>query len=210
MRAKFFVIVFNVFVLFMSPISFSNESQSLFDLSLEVLLNVTVSVASPRQENVIETPAIVSKYTRSDMEAMGLTNLKEMFNFIPGVVVQSSLTGFASVQIRGIDEAFNQKVLFLLDGIPYHQPSHSMIPIEGIPWESILHVEVIRGPGAVFHGTQASGGVFNVVTKNSLDVNSAQISLGKNELVEGHLYLNTQLNNGALVSFASEIREEGG
>lgn len=209
MRANYFVSVFTVFILFMSPITFSYESQSLFDLSLEELLNVTVSVASPDHESVIETPAIVSKYTKNDMEAMGITNLKEMFNFIPGVVVQSSLTGFASVQIRGIDEAFNQKVLFLLDGVPYHQPSHSLIPIEGVPWGSILHVEVIRGPGAVFHGTQASGGVFNVVTKNSLEANSAAIKLGKNELVQGNVFLNTQLNNGGLLNFAAEIRTGG-
>ena len=54
-----------------------------------------------------------------------------MFNFIPGVIVQDSLGGWAIVQIRGIDEVFNQKVLFLLDGVPYHQPSHSLIPMEG-------------------------------------------------------------------------------
>ena len=72
----------------------ANETDSLFELSLEELLNVTVSIASAESENVIETPAIVSRYNRADLEAMGITKLDEMFNFIPGVVVQDSLTGW--------------------------------------------------------------------------------------------------------------------
>ena len=188
--------------------SIANAQQSLFDLSLEELLNV--SVASSRSESVIDTPAIVSRYNREDLELMGVTNLREMFNFIPGVISQESLPGWSSVQIRGIDEAFNQKVLFLLDGIPYHQPSHSLIPMEGVPWESILHVEVIRGPGAIFHGTQASGGVFNVVTKQSLEGNTASLRVGEGQLIQGSTYINTALSDKSNISFAAEVRTDDG
>jgi len=184
------------------------SSPELFDLTLEDLLSTKVSVAATKSEEVIDTPAIVSRYNRADLEKMGITNLREMFNFIPGVIVQESMPGFATSQIRGIDETFNQKVLFLLDGIPYHQPSHSMIPIEGVPWESISHVEVIRGPGAVFHGTQASSGVFNVVTKTQAENASLSLTLGKDNLYEGSLFFNSQLTNQANFSIAAEIRDE--
>jgi outer membrane receptor for ferrienterochelin and colicins len=183
-------------------------SPELFDLSLEDLLSTKVSVAATKSEEVIDTPAIVSRYNRADLEKMGITNLREMFNFIPGVILQESMPGFATSQTRGIDETFNQKVLFLLDGIPYHQPSHSMIPMEGIPWESISHVEVIRGPGAVFHGTQASSGVFNVVTKTQAENASLSLTVGKDNLYEGSIFFNSQLANAATLSIAAEIRDE--
>jgi len=188
----------------------SDELDSLLDLTLEELLNVEVSVASTKTESVIETPAIVSRYNRVDLEKMGISTLREMFNFIPGVIVQDSLPGWASVQIRGIDEAFNQKVLFLLDGIPYHQPSHSLIPMEGVPWESISHVEVIRGPGAVFYGSQASGGVFNVITNKDSKDNAASIKVGSNNLVEGSGYYNKALSADSAIYVAAEYRSEDG
>lgn len=188
----------------------NEESHQLFDLTLEELLNITISIASTKPETVVETPAIVSRYNRIDLEKMGITTLREMFNFIPGVIVQDSMPGFASVQIRGIDEAFNQKVLFLLDGVPYHQPSHSLIPMEGIPWESISHVEVIRGPGAVFYGTQASAGVFNVITRKDVGKSSASLKIGTNALKEGSAYFNKNLSNDSAIYIAAEYRSEDG
>jgi outer membrane receptor protein involved in Fe transport len=187
-----------------------DQYDSLFDLTLKELLNIEVSVASTTAETVIETPAIVSRYDRIDLENMGVTTLREMFNFIPGVIVQDSLPGFASVQIRGIDETFNQKVLFLLDGVPYYQASHSMIPMEGIPWESISHVEVIRGPGTVFYGSQASGGVFNVITRKDSGENSAIFKIGRNDLREGSAYYNKALSDDSTIVIAAENRTEEG
>ena len=198
------------FYLVPSSFAYSDETNELLDLSLEELLNVKVSVASTKSENVIETPAIVSRYNRVDLEKMGISTLKEMFNFIPGVIVNDNLMGWSSAQIRGIDEIFNQKVLFLLDGVPYHQPSHSMIPMEGIPWESISHVEVIRGPGTVLYGSQASGGVFNVVTKKGKADSSAYVKLGSNELYEGSGYYNKVLSEDSSLYIAAEYRNEDG
>jgi len=196
-------------VLGLSLVSVSAEEiDSLLNLSIEDLLHIKVSTGSITSETVVSTPAIVSRYSRIDMEKMGVTNLREMFNFIPGVIVQDSLPGWTSVQIRGVDEAFNQKVLFLLDGVPYHQPSHSIIPMDGIPWESISHVEVIRGPGSVVYGTQASGGVLNVITRKDTDESSAFVKVGTHNLREAGAYLNWQLSNEATVYAAFEYRSQ--
>mgnify|MGYP000459212108 CR=1 FL=1 len=197
---------------FILPLASAQDKglDSLYRFTLQELLDIKVSVASTDLETVVGTPAIVSRYNRTDLEKMGITTLREMFNFIPGVIIQDSLPGFASVQIRGVDETFNQKVLFLLDGVPYHQPSHSIVPMEGIPWESISHVEVIRGPGAVFYGSQASGGVFNVITRTDTGNNSVSLKIGTNELYEGSAYYNTELPNESSFAFAAEYRSEDG
>jgi len=52
------------------------DADTLFNLSLEELLNTRVSVASTKPETVIETPAIVSRYNRLDLEKMGITTLR--------------------------------------------------------------------------------------------------------------------------------------
>jgi len=210
MKKSIYLLVSLILCLTLCASAQAEEFDLLLDLTLEELLKVEVSIASTESENVIETPAIVSRYNRIDLEKMGISTLREMFNFIPGVIVQDSLPGFASVQIRGIDETFNQKVLFLLDGIPYHNASHSLIPMEGIPWESISHVEVIRGPGAVFYGSQATGGVFNIITRTDTDESSASIKVGSNRLYEGSGYYNIELSDKSKIYMAAEYRTEDG
>lgn len=187
-----------------------DDENALFKLGLKELLAINVSVASVEVESITETPAIVSRYEREDLELMGISTLREMFNFVPGVIVKNSITGIGAVQIRGIDEAFNQKVLFLLDGIPYHQPSHSIIPLEGIVWESISHIEVIRGPGTVLHGTQASGGVINVITKQSPEYSSLYAKVGTDNLREVTGIVSHSWGEHNQLSLSGEVRREGG
>ena len=186
----------------------AEELNNLLDLELEQLLNIKVSVASVNSESIKDTPAIVSRYERSDLEKMGISDLRDMFNFVPGVIVRNAITGMGLVHIRGIDEAFNQKVLFLLDGIPYHQPSHSLIPLDGIPWEAISHIEVIRGPGTVFHGTQASGGVINVITRDNPDSDTLLAKTGSHQSREASGYFSEQWGDTHQFYLGGEIRRQ--
>mgnify|MGYP000732649320 CR=1 FL=1 len=181
----------------------------LFSLSLQQLLAIKVSVASSAPERIIETPAIVSRYEAADMAAMGLKTLKELLSFIPGVVLQDTRGGSTAVIIRGLVDGSNQKVLFLLDGVPYWMPDTSEIPLLGIPIESISHVEVIRGPGAVYYGSNASGGVINVVTQKAAG-NVAALNVGSNNLRNGSGYFHTDINPQSSASFAFETQREDG
>lgn len=137
----------------------------LLDLELEALLDIPVTVASARTEALRDTPVVVSRIDAEEARRYGLRTLAEWLSLLPGVVVQDSAIGTEAVMVRGLVEGFNQKVLFLLDGVPYWQPSHGDIPLAGIPLELIQHVELIRGPGGVLFGTNATGGVINVVTR---------------------------------------------
>lgn len=193
-----------------SAVADDDDENRVFKLGLKELLTINVSVASVNEEPITDTPAIVSRYERSDLELMGINNLRDMFNFVPGVIVKSAITGLGSVQIRGIDETFNQKVLFLLDGIPYHQPSHSLIPLDGLVWESVSHIEVIRGPGTVLHGTQASGGVINVITKTSPDQSSVYTKFGTDNLRVASTDVSHNWGEHNHISFAAEFRREDG
>ncbi|CAM2070058.1 TonB-dependent receptor [Sulfidibacter corallicola] len=147
------------------------------ELSLEDLLELRVSVASIEAEGILETPAVVSRYEAEDMRRIGLTTLREMLSLIPGLVPIDTEIGTTSLMLRGLAEFFNQKILFLLNGVPYWQPSHGDNPLWGIPLEAVSHVEVIRGPGAVLYGTNATAGVVNIVLEE-IDGGRASATLG--------------------------------
>jgi outer membrane cobalamin receptor len=185
------------------------EMEQVFSLSLEELLNVTVLVASQKPETILETPAAVSRYDMSDMDGMGLHSLIDVLRFIPGVLVEDSFGGSINVQIRGLSDSNNQKVLFLLNDIPYWMPSHADIPLLGIPYESISHIEVIRGPGAVIYGTNASAGVIKVSTKQTND-NSVNLIIGNNQYQNASLRVNHNFSDESYFHFSMDKQNSDG
>lgn len=141
----------------------SENSRSLIQLSFQELLSV--SVTSKRIERIVDTPGVVSILNVNDLTRLGLYSLSDIIRFLPGGEVNEMLSGNKPIQIRGLSDTFNQKVLFLLDGVPYWMPASGDLPLNGIPFSSIDKVEVIRGPGSVLYGSNASGGVINVITR---------------------------------------------
>lgn len=181
----------------------SKHLTELLEMSLPELLDLQVSVASLKNESVLDSPAIVSTYTREDMEALGLRNLSDLLSFFPGFVVNEQLAGNAAVQIRGLSDTRNQKILFLLDETPYWFASNGNIPLLGIPFSLIEKVEVIRGPGSVIYGTNATAGVIKVVTRKH-DKNDISIEAGENDFYNLHGYVGAKQYNFAFQSSDSD------
>jgi len=186
--------------------STSLAPEELFEMPLEQLLFVSVASESP--ERLIHTPGIVSRYDMDEMQKMGFENLLEVLHFIPAVSVQRSVNGRYHIQMRGLSDRVNQKVLFLLNDTPYWMPSHAEIPLLGIPIESISHVEVLRGPGSVTYGTNASAGVVRVVTKEEGE-SAFRIAVGSHgaRMVSGHIL---EASRDNYVSMSAELRRTEG
>lgn len=188
-------------------VSHAVQSQEMEDFSFEQLLDLEVSVASSHSENLLRTPAIVSRINVEDVRNMGVHTLSDVLSILPGVQVQGTGIGTNAIMIRGMFEAFNQKVMFLLDGTPYYQPSHSDVPLAGIPLESIDRIEVIRGPGTIFHGSNASLGVINIITKKQVS-NSLSLSASHKGGYRGEFYSGFEVATGTL-SISGHYGKEG-
>ncbi len=201
---------FALFLIYCSfpVLSMEDPKDNFMDMSLKELLNLEVSVVSNKSESILNTPAVVSRYDASDMEGLGLETVADMLAFIPGLVTHDSEIATTALMIRGLIEGFNQKVLFMLDGVPYWQSSHGDNVISGIPFEAVSHIEVIRGPGGVIYGTNATGGVVNVVTRKSKG-GSIIAQGGSNSMVNGGFYHGWDAGEGTL-SLSMEIREDDG
>lgn len=185
-----------------------DEQADFFSFTLKELSKVRISVVSNRQETIREAPAIVSRLDRTEMERMGLRTLKDIISFFPGFVVNTDPAGVNPVMIRGLFDPENQKILFLLDGTPYWMPASGEIPLFGIPLSAIASVEVIRGPGGVFYGTNASAGVIKVVTRKDSQ-SEVSMFLGRNDLAVASGYGHFQLPQGEL-TLAVERRNDSG
>ncbi len=163
-----------VFLALLCVVSANALSKDLFEYSLEELM--TVVVVSGKEETIRHSPGTVSTYYPDQLQNMGLHTLRDMVRFAAGVQLTDSLIGEEVVQLRGLFDADNQKILFMVDGIPYWMSSHGNVPLYGIPLLAIEQIEVIRGPASVAYGTNSSAGVINVVTRKQA-INGASLTV---------------------------------
>ncbi len=190
-------------------VAYASGDDLMENITLQDLLNLEVTVASSKAERISDTPAIVSSYSRDDMARLGLRNLKELLSFIPGFFVNDGFVANTYISIRGLHEDFNQKVLFLIDDVPHYITSHSQISFLGIPAEAIDHVEVIRGPGAVYYGSSASAGVVKVVTRKG-EGSRIAVSAGSHGLRNSSGYVHYRFSDDHSFSISAEKQNDDG
>lgn len=104
-----------------------------------------------------------SVITRDEIEARGLATVEDALRALPGISVSTSGGSLSQVRIRG-GEA--NHTLVLIDGIEASGGTDSHI-FSGLGAEDIERIEVLRGPQSVIYGSNASGGVVNIITRRA-------------------------------------------
>lgn len=126
-----------------------------------------------------DVPAGVTVVTRAEMQARGDTTLVQALNAVPGLTaVQSGGPGNqASVFLRGTD---SEDVLVLLDGVPVNDPSEAngAFNFGDYTVSDIARIEVVRGPMSGLYGSNAIGGVINIITVQGAGAPRVHYSLG--------------------------------
>lgn len=131
----------------------------------EYTLDPMLITAQRMETKDLETPAAVEVYTHEDLMATGGSNLQEALKFGTGLTFQSQGvkgtsqgTMNSKIIIRGVEKG----TLVLIDGVPINQSGR--YNLEDISPEIVEKVEVVRGGGAVLYGSEATGGVVNIIT----------------------------------------------
>lgn len=124
-------------------------------------------VTPTRGETLLsEVGSSVSVITEEQIRQSGQTQVSDVLRNIPGVdvVQQGSPGGLTSVFLRG---ANSQQTKVLIDGIPANDPSNASRSFDFslLTVDNIERIEVLRGPQSTLYGSDAIGGVINIITK---------------------------------------------
>jgi outer membrane receptor protein involved in Fe transport len=133
-------------------------------ISLEDLLNATVSTATKSVLTLEQTPSIVSVFRRDDIERLGARQLIDLLRYVPGFVEVSSQIE-RNVAIRGIHASSTYHFVVLLDGLPMNDFLFGAGSPDSFSLEYAERVEVIRGPGSAIYGANALMGVINIISR---------------------------------------------
>lgn len=118
-----------------------------------------------------DAPAALSVVTRRDIEARGADNVLEAIRGETGLSLQGRAVGGRKViGIRGLD---SRHALFLVDGKRIGASDGvvgaSDFQYDWIAVDDIERIEVVRGPMSVLYGSEALGGVVNIITRQPGD-----------------------------------------
>ena len=138
------------------------SKDSLLNMSLEELMNISVTVASKNDQKISETPASVYVFTRQDIEENGYQYLSDILRFIPNMEVHWSggPQYVVNAELRGMSD-----FILLLDGIRI-DPASSVLQHLGYvyPLNNVKKVEVMMGPSSALYGADVSAGIINIIT----------------------------------------------
>ncbi|HBI11928.1 ligand-gated channel protein [Franconibacter pulveris] len=127
-----------------------------------------VVTATGFAQKIQNAPASISVISKQQIEDKAYRDVTDALRDVPGVVVTGGASS-SDISIRGMS---SQYTLFLVDGKRIStrstRPNSDNSGIEQgwlPPLESIERIEVIRGPMSSLYGSDAMGGVINVITK---------------------------------------------
>ena len=122
---------------------------------------VVTATLEPAPED--DLPAAVTVVERAEIEARQAVDLPDVLATVPGLaLVQAGPPGQqTSVFLRGAD---SEQTLLLWNGIPLNDPFFGGANWQFVPLDGAARVEVARGPFSALYGSQAVGGVVQVVS----------------------------------------------
>ncbi|MCP5382263.1 MAG: TonB-dependent receptor [Kordiimonadaceae bacterium] len=157
--------------------------------------DVIVTSATRYDKPVSNIGSSISVVSAENIEIAQTVFLKDILTKIPGVTAtqNGSFGGVSSLRIRGTTE-----VVVLMDGIQINDGASpdGRANFANYDVNAIERIEVLRGPQSLLYGSDAMGGVVNIIT------NSGSDGLGGGAFVEGGSY--TTINGGANIHGGDE------
>ncbi len=135
----------------------------------EFTLDPMIVTAQGFETKDLDTPASVEVFDEKDIEESGANNAFDVLTNTLGVTMQSQgfngtamSTMTSKIMIRGVDTG----TLVLVNGVPMN--IDGKYNLEDIPSDAIEKIEVVKGGGAILYGSDATGGVVNIITKKTV------------------------------------------
>ncbi len=127
--------------------------------------------------NKMDSPVPVEVYNRRFFKANPVPSVFEGLQLVNGVRPQlnCSVCNTGDIHINGLEGPYT---MVLIDGMPIVSGLSSVYGLTGVPQGLIERVEIVKGPASALYGSEAVGGLVNIITRNfqSVPIVSADFS----------------------------------
>lgn len=196
-----FITLFSLEKIFSQEISVDTTKVSKLD---EVILTATRT-----QRQLSSLPLPVNLISKKQIVQSGTIRLNEILNEQTGIVTVADESGFEGVQIQGIASDY---ILILIDGVPLVGRNAGNFDLSRLTVGNIKQIEVVKGPSSSLYGSEALGGVINIITekpKNEDLSGNASYRIGSFTQQDINLELKQRVNKFRYGIFANRFSSEG-
>lgn len=144
-----------------APASFAQGTPDSSVTPIRVLEEIVVTGAR-REQRLVDATVTIEVISRRDIEASGATDLATVLTKRTGIQFQAGHPSGAGIMLQGLS---SERVLVLLDGQPLYGRISGTFDLARIPTSLVERVEVVKGPQATLYGSEAMGGVVNIITR---------------------------------------------
>jgi outer membrane receptor for ferrienterochelin and colicins len=151
-----------------------------FKLEVAPLREDVTVVSGSRQEELRERlNTKVDVLTENDIKTTGYESVGEVLREVPGVITRrgSETSGVAGEQVQGIE---SRQVLVLMDGQPLigaRGVKSGNLNLDRQSTDRLSAVEVVKGAASALYGSDAIGGVINLITKEPTEPFTASVNV---------------------------------
>lgn len=154
-----------------SAIVVDADSPVIYNISLKAAvgasLDEVVITGTMREVSRLASPVPVEVYTPTYFKKNPTPSLFDAVGLINGVKPQlnCNVCNTGDIHINGMEGPYT---MILIDGMPIVSALSTVYGLSGIPNSMVERIEVVKGPASSLYGSEAMGGIINVITKNPL------------------------------------------
>lgn len=153
-------------LLFISAPAFTQDTAAIYkDYPMEEL----VVTASRTGSRILESPVSTQVITRGQLEDAGLTQLEDILIKQGGLEVKD-YGGSGGAKLLSLRGSTAEQVLVLIDGIRINSTASGVADLGLYDLEHVERIEIVRGGSSGLYGSDAVGGVVNIITKREGDL----------------------------------------
>jgi len=136
-----------------------------FDLKDSHILDEVVITGTLKAVSRLESPVPVEVYKPTFFKKNPTANIFEALQNVNGVRPQlnCNVCNTGDIHINGLEGPYT---LVLIDGMPIVSGLSTVYGLSGIPNSLLERIEIVKGPASSLYGSEAVGGLINIITKN--------------------------------------------
>lgn len=158
-------------------------------------LNEVVITGTMKEVSKMESAVPIEVYSMKHFQKNPTPNLFESLNMVNGVrpQLQCNICSTGDIHINGMEGPYT---MVMIDGMPIVSALSTVYGLMGIPNTMIERIEVQKGPASTLYGSEAVGGLINVITKNPYSSSRFSLDLYQTSYLETNADLGVSYSLG--------------
>ncbi|WP_316785174.1 TonB-dependent receptor domain-containing protein [Pedobacter frigiditerrae] len=183
----------------------SDTSLSKIELqSLDEKLNEVVITGTQKEVNRLESPVPVEIYTAQFFKKNPTPSIFDALQNVNGVRPQlnCNICNTGDIHINGLEGPYT---MVLIDGMPIVSSLSTVYGLSGIPNALVERIEVVKGPASSLYGSEAVGGLINIITKKVQNASLFSADFMVTDYKEYNMDIGFKVNLSPKISFLTGV-----